>query len=122
MHSAIHVVQTTTVNSAAFDIRQELFCCASRPRTEWTDNNRQPRFQGPLVCELQSFGAAATGSTTTFEIAYVGSVSRHLLGEMDLNMPTLAARESNQTLLSTTFALTSATRIPYQAACLHRQL
>jgi hypothetical protein len=33
--------------------------------------------------------------TTVLEIAYVGSISRHLLGELDTNMPTLAARESN---------------------------
>jgi len=30
-----------------------------------------------------------------FEIAYVGAVSRHLLGELDLNQPTLSARADN---------------------------
>ncbi len=33
--------------------------------------------------------------TTTLEIAYVGSESRHMLGELDLNMPTLSTRCNN---------------------------
>ena len=34
---------------------------------------------------------------TVMEIAYVGSVGRHLLGERDINQPTLAARAANPT-------------------------
>ncbi len=34
---------------------------------------------------------------TTFEIAYVGSQQRHLLGEIDLNQPTLAVRQAHPT-------------------------
>ncbi|WP_446744663.1 carboxypeptidase regulatory-like domain-containing protein [Silvibacterium acidisoli] len=37
----------------------------------------------------------AIDRATTFEIAYVGSQGRHLLGEVDRNQPTLAAREAN---------------------------
>src|SRR5208282_6332696 len=35
--------------------------------------------------------------TTTLEVAYVGNVARHLLGEFDLNQPTLATRTANPT-------------------------
>jgi hypothetical protein len=35
--------------------------------------------------------------STVLEVAYVGSAGRHLLGEIDRNQPTLAAREANPT-------------------------
>jgi hypothetical protein len=36
--------------------------------------------------------------TTTVEVAYVGNVARHLIGQIDLNQPTMAAREANPTV------------------------
>ncbi len=37
-------------------------------------------------------------STTTFEIAYVGNVARHMIGTIDINQPTMAARGANPTV------------------------
>jgi len=90
------LVQTTTVNSAAFDNPTGIGSAAPPglgPNGLTTTGN--PAFKVPSYANFNLSVQQQLAPTTTFEIAYVGSVSRHLLGEMDLNMPTLAARESN---------------------------
>ncbi len=87
-------VQTTTINSTTFD--NPLGTGATvplSPNALTTTGN--PTFKVPSYADYNLSLQQQLAPTTVLEIAYVGSVSRHLLGEQDLNMPTLAARETH---------------------------
>jgi hypothetical protein len=90
------LVQTTTVNNASFDNPTGVGAAAPPglgPNALTTTGT--PAFKVPSIADFNLSVQQQIAPTTTFEIAYVGSVSRHLLGEEDLNMPTLGIREAN---------------------------
>ena len=90
------LVQTTTVNNASFDNPTGVGAAAPPglgPNALTTTGT--PAFKVPSYADFNLSVQQQIAPTTTFEIAYVGSLSRHLLGEEDLNMPTLGIREAN---------------------------
>src|SRR6202453_3968762 len=90
------LVQTTTVNNTSFDNPTGVGSAAPPglgPNALTTTGS--PAFKVPSYSDFNLSVQQQLAPTTIFEIAYVGSVSRHLLGELDLNMPTLATREAN---------------------------
>jgi hypothetical protein len=90
------LVQYTTVNNASFDNPTGVGSAAPPalgPNQLTTTGS--PAFKVPSYSDFNLSVQQQLAPTTIFEIAYVGSVSRHLLGELDLNMPTLATREAN---------------------------
>jgi hypothetical protein len=90
------LVQTTTVNNASFDNPLGVGSAAPpSPGPNGLTTTGTPTFKVPSYAAFNLSWQQQLAPTTVFEIAYVGSVSRHLLGEMDLNIPTLATREAN---------------------------
>ncbi|HEY1742573.1 MAG TPA: TonB-dependent receptor [Granulicella sp.] len=91
-------VQTTTISSTTFDnpLGTGAAVPALSPNALTTTGN--PTFKVPSYADYNLSVQQQLAPTTVLEIAYVGSVSRHLLGEQDLNMPTLATREANPLL------------------------
>jgi len=90
------LVQTTTIVNASFDNPVGAGSAAPTalgPNALTTTGS--PDFKVPSYASYNLSVQQQLAPTIMFEIAYVGSVSRHLLGEADLNMPTLAAREDN---------------------------
>ena len=53
-----------------------------------------PTFKVPAYATYNASVQQAITASTIFEVAYVGSTGRHLLGEQDLNQPTVDAREA----------------------------
>ena len=89
------LVQTTTILNTSFDNPLGAGSAAPPnlgPNGLTTTGN--PAFKVPSYADFNLSLQQQLDPATTFEIAYVGSVSRHMLGELDLNQPTLAARES----------------------------
>lgn len=90
------LVQTATLNNTSFDVPLAGTSSVSLgPNPLTTTGN--PSFKVPGYATYNLSLQQAITSSTTFELAYVGSMGRHLLGEQDLNQPTLAAREDNPT-------------------------
>ena len=90
------LVQTTTIVNTSFDNPLGAGSAAPPnlgPNALTTTGN--PDFKVPSYADFNLSIQQQLDPTTTFEIAYVGSVSRHMLGELDLNMPTLGTRQSN---------------------------
>jgi Carboxypeptidase regulatory-like domain len=89
------LVQTTTISNTSFDnpLGSGAVTSALGPNALTTTGT--PIFKVPSYAAFNLSLQQQLASTTVLEIAYVGSVSRHLLGETDLNVPTLAAREAN---------------------------
>jgi Carboxypeptidase regulatory-like domain/TonB-dependent Receptor Plug Domain len=90
------LVQTTTVVNASFDNPTGVGSAAPPglgPNALTTTGN--PDFKVPSYASYNLSVQQQLAPTVMFEIAYVGSVSRHLLGELDLNQPTLSTREDN---------------------------
>jgi len=88
------LVQTTTISTTTFDnpLGSGAATPALGPNALTTTGT--PTFRVPSYAAYNLSVQQQLASTTVFEIAYVGSASRHLLGELDLNMPTLATREA----------------------------
>jgi Carboxypeptidase regulatory-like domain len=92
------LVQTTTVVNASFDNPIGVGSVAPPalgPNQLTTTGN--PAFKVPSYSSYNLSVQQELAPTLMFEIAYVGAVSRHLLGEADLNMPTLSTRVDNPT-------------------------
>jgi len=91
------LVQTTTITNTTFDNPVGAGSAAppSGPNSLTTTGN--PTFKVPSYAAFNLSLQQQLAPTTVLEIAYVGSVSRHLQGEMDTNIPTLATRETNPT-------------------------
>ena len=90
------LVQTTTIVNTAFDNPLGAGSAAPPnlgPNGLTTTGN--PAFKVPSYANYNVSVEQQLDPSTTFEIAYVGSVSRHMLGELDLNMPTMSTRVSN---------------------------
>jgi Carboxypeptidase regulatory-like domain/TonB-dependent Receptor Plug Domain len=90
------LVQTTTIVNGSFD--NPLGVGTAAPPAlgpNGLTTTGTPAFKVPSYSAFNLSLQQQLAPTTVFEIAYVGSVSRHLLGELDLNTPTLATREAN---------------------------
>ncbi len=90
------LVQTTTIVNTSFDNPTGAGSAAPPnlgPNQLTTTGN--PTFKVPSYADFNLSLQQQVNSDTTFEIAYVGSISRHMLGELDLNMPTLTTRFNN---------------------------
>ena len=89
------LVQTTTITNTTFDnpVGAGSVSPALGPNSLTTTGD--PTFKVPSYAAFNLSAQEQLAPTTVLEVAYVGSVSRHLLGELDTNMPTLATREAN---------------------------
>ena len=117
------LVQTTTISSTSFDnpLGSGAVTSALGPNALTTTGT--PIFKVPSYAAFNLSLQQQLAPTTLLEIAYVGSVSRHLLGEMDLNMPTLATRGSESGCASQQYSpLSWVFGLPHPVAHLHRQL
>jgi hypothetical protein len=56
-----------------------------------------PTMKTPSIADFNLSLQQELASNTVFELAYVGNVARHLLGQRDINQPTLSARAANPT-------------------------
>jgi hypothetical protein len=89
------LVQTTTITNTSFDNPLGAGTVTPGLGPNALTTTGTPTFKVPSYADFNLSVQQQLAPTTVLEIAYVGSVSRHLLGELDTNMPTLAARESN---------------------------
>ena len=90
------LVQTTTITNASFDNPVGVGSAAPPalgPNALTTTGN--PDFKVPSYASYNLSVQQQLAPSMMFEIAYVGAVSRHLLGELDLNQPTLSTRADN---------------------------
>lgn len=90
------LVQTTTIVNTTFDNPVGAGSAAPPnlgPNGLTTTGN--PVFKVPSYADFNLSLQQQIDPSTTFELAYVGSISRHMLGELDLNMPTLTTRFNN---------------------------
>ncbi len=90
------LVQTTTIVNTTFDNPIGVGSAAPPalgPNQLTTTGT--PDFKVPSYADFNLSLEQELAPSTVLEIAYVGSISRHMLGELDLNMPTLATRVAN---------------------------
>jgi hypothetical protein len=89
------LVQTTTISNTTFDnpVGAGSVSPATGPNSLTTTGD--PNFKVPSYAAFNLSLQEQLAPTTVLEIAYVGSASRHMQGEMDTNIPTLATREAN---------------------------
>jgi Carboxypeptidase regulatory-like domain len=90
------LVQITTIDNTSFD--NPLGAGSAAPPNlspNGITTTGDPTFKVPSYADFNLSGEQQLDRNTTLEIAYVGAESRHLLGELDLNMPTLATRMAN---------------------------
>jgi len=90
------LVQTTTIVNTSFDNPVGAGSAAPPnlgPNGLTTTGN--PTFKVPSYADFNLSLQQQVGPSTTVEVAYVGSLSRHMLGEVDLNMPTISTRTTN---------------------------
>ena len=87
------LAQTTTVNNGAFDaILGSAQSVSYGPNALTITGN--PVFKVPSYANFNLSVQRQLLPTTTLEVAYVGNVARHLLGEFDMNQPTVASRQA----------------------------
>lgn len=91
------LVQVTTVNNSSFDNPLAGTSSVSLGPNQITTTG-DPTFKVPSYAAYNMSVQQELLPGTLLEIAYVGSSGRHLLGELDLNQPTLDAREANPTV------------------------
>jgi hypothetical protein len=88
------LVQTSTINNTSFDNPlQGTAAVSESPNALTTTGN--PTFKVPSYADYNLSLQQEVAPDTVLEISYVGSAGRHLLGEVDLNQPTLNARAAN---------------------------
>ncbi len=87
------LVQTSTVNNTSFDNPLQGQAAVSLTPNRLTSTGT-PGFKVPSYASYNLSIQQEVTPGTVVELAYVGSTGRHLLGEVDLNQPTLAARAS----------------------------
>lgn len=88
------LVQHATVNNTRFDDALAGTAAVSLAPNS-LDVTGNPTFKAPAYATYNLSVQQALDASTSLEIAYVGSQGRHLLAELDLNQPTLAARAAN---------------------------
>lgn len=89
------LLQTTTINKTSFDSPSGANAVSYGPNALTVTGT--PTFRAPNYANFNLSVQRQLLPTTTLEVAYVGNVARHLLGEFDLNQPTVAARFANPT-------------------------
>jgi Carboxypeptidase regulatory-like domain/TonB-dependent Receptor Plug Domain len=89
------LLQTTTVNDTSFDNPSGANAVSYGPNGLTVTGT--PTFKVPHYANYNLSVQRQLVPSTTLELAYVGNVARHLLGEFDMNQPTLAARTNNPT-------------------------
>jgi hypothetical protein len=89
------LLQTTTVNNTAFDAPSGANAVSYGPNGLTVSGT--PTFNVPRYANYNLSVERQLLPSTTLEVAYVGNVARHLLGEFDMNQPTEAARLANPT-------------------------
>jgi hypothetical protein len=88
------LVQSTTIQNTSFD--NPLAGTASLPLgPNSIDSTGRPTFKVPSYQDYNFSIQQEILPNTEFEIAYVGGLGRHLLGEADLNEVPLSVREAN---------------------------
>jgi hypothetical protein len=87
------LVQTSTVYHTSFDNPKGSNAVSLGPNRLTTTGT--PTMKNPLYADYNLAMQDEFMRNTVMEIAYVGNQGRHLLGERDLNQPTLAARAAN---------------------------
>jgi hypothetical protein len=84
-------VQTVTINNTSFDKPLAVGGATSYgPNMMWTTGT--PAFKVPNYADYNLTVERQLLPTTTVSVAYVGSQARHLIGEYDMNQPTVASR------------------------------
>lgn len=87
------LTQTTTVNNGSFDA-----VLGGTTSVPYGPNaitaTGHPAMKVPNYANYNLSVSRQLLPTTTLEIAYVGNNARHLLGEMDINQPTVASRNA----------------------------
>ncbi len=91
------LLQTTTVNNTSFDTPLAGTSVTPLGPNAITSTGT-PTFKVPSYASYNLSLQQELRPGTTVEFAYVGSTGRHLLGEIDLNQPTVAARVANPTV------------------------
>lgn len=89
------LLQTTTISNTSFDAPSGSNIVSYGPNGLTVTGT--PTFKVPNYANYSLSVQRRLLPTTTIEVAYVGNLARHLLGEFDLNQPTLAARTANPT-------------------------
>jgi hypothetical protein len=92
------LAQTTTINNGSFDNIMGTGLAAPpglAPNGMITTGT--PAFKPPNYANYNLSAQRQLLPTTTVEVAYVGNVARHLIGQIDLNQPTMAARNAHLT-------------------------
>jgi hypothetical protein len=87
------LAQTTTINGTSFDHPSGANAISYGPNG--ITSTGIPAFKVPSYANYNLSVERQLLPSTTLEVAYVGNVARHLLGEIDLNQPTLSARAAN---------------------------
>src|ERR1035437_9941225 len=87
------LLQTTTISNTSFDKPSGSNVVSYGPNGLTVTGT--PTFKVPNYANYNLSIQRQLLPTTTVEMAYVGNVARHLLGEFDQNQPTLAARTAN---------------------------
>jgi Carboxypeptidase regulatory-like domain len=90
------LVQTATINSTQFDHPLAGSSSVSLGPNRITSTGN-PEMPNPSYMDFNLGVQQQLMPGTVLEIAYVASLGRHLLGEREINQPTLAAREANPT-------------------------
>ena len=89
------LVQTSTINNTNFDNPTGPNAVSLSPNRLTTTGT--PTMKNPSYIDYNLNMQYQLLPNTVMEIAYVGNLGRHLLGERNLNQPTLAEREANPT-------------------------
>lgn len=85
------LAQSTTVTNGSFDAILGGTTAVSYGPNGLTASGT-PAMKVPNYANFHLSVARQLRPTTTLEVAYVGNTARHLLGDMDLNQPTVASR------------------------------
>ena len=88
------LVQTATITNTQFDHPLAGSSSVSLSPNHITSTG-DPTLKNPSYVDYNLSAQDQILPNTVFEMAYVGSEGKHLLGERDINQPTLGARASN---------------------------
>jgi hypothetical protein len=89
------LLQTTTINNTSFDAPSGANVVSYGPNGLTVTGT--PTFRVPNYANYSLSVQRQLLPTTTLEVAYVGNTARHLLGEFDMNQPTMSARTGRPT-------------------------